>query len=104
MAKRYIVHPGNVTLISTGATVFVDAGTLASYYGLSGGDYDTATTGSQQETSNDGRTMHIHLFPRPDGAYRNIKTVTGDNGTDSHYDIMVNAKKHRAERAKEIGL
>ncbi len=104
MAKRYIVHPGSVTLLSTGGVVTLDAATLASYYGLTGSDYDVATTGSQQENSSDGNPMHIHLFPRADGQYQNIKTLHGDNGTTSHTDFIVGYKKKRANRLREAGL
>lgn len=73
----YVVHPGNVTLQKTGQTVYVDAGTLAANYGLSPGEYDVATPEQEQSV------MHVHLYPRPDALYRNIKTEVGDvpNGT-----------------------
>lgn len=100
-----MVHPGNVKLLSTGQVVSVDAGTLASYYGLSPGDYDVApATRAEQENSTDGVPMHIHLFPREDGRYYSIKTRLGDNGTDYHYDKIVGWKKKRAERLREAGL
>jgi len=103
MAKRYIVHPGTVKLLS-GSTVTYDAATLASLYGLSGADYDVATTGSEQEDVTGSDIIHIHLYPREDGQYRNIKTLQGDNGTDSHWDYEVGYKDRRAKRIREAGL
>lgn len=67
----YVVHPGNVTL-NNGTTVFIDAGTLASYYGLSFGEYDVSTPESSD------KAQHVHLYPRADGKYQNIKTEVGD--------------------------
>lgn len=93
--SHYVLHPGDVTLL-TGETISIDAGTLASYYGLSDGEYTIDT--SVQETSQDGNIIHIHLYPRPDSKYRNIKTALGDNGTDYHYDKPVNWRKHQQER------
>lgn len=93
MSVLYVVHPGSVKLLN-GTTVTLDAGTLASNYGLSPGEYEVNT--SQQYDPTDGDPMHIHLFPRQDGAYRNIKTELGDTGTDYHYDKMANWRKYRA--------
>lgn len=94
----YVVHPGYVTLQTTGETEYIDAGTLAANYGLVGGEYSVGT--SEQETSMDGNIIHIHLHPRPDGKYKNIKTLLGDNGTDSHYDKPVGWRKQQKERRK----
>lgn len=95
----YVVHPGDVTLL-TGETVNIDAGTLASYYGLSVDEY--TVDASEQETSQDGNIIHVHLYPRPDGKYKNIKTLLGDNGTDTHYDKPVNWRKHQRERREYV--
>lgn len=95
----YVVHPGTVTLLN-GQTETVDAGTLAARYGLSPGEYDINLP--QQETSQDGSFIHIHLHPRTDGKYRNIKTLLGDNGTDIHYDKPVGWRKRQRERRRYI--
>lgn len=92
MANLYVVHPGTITLLN-GTIVTYDAGTLAALYGLSPGEYDTNT--SEQNDPTDGDPMHIHLRPRQDGAYRNIKTELGDTGTDYHIDKMANWRKYR---------
>lgn len=96
---NYVVHPGSVTLLS-GETVSIDAGTLASYYGLSVDEYTVGS--SVQETSQDGDIIHIHLYPRTDAKYSNIKTRLGDNGTDVHYDKPVGWRKQQRERRKYI--
>lgn len=98
--SNYVVHPGYVTLLSTNESVYVDAGTLASYYGLAVDEYEVGT--SVQETSQDGNIIHIHLYPRSDGKYQNIKTLLGDNGTASHYDKPVNWRRHQRERQRYI--
>ena len=96
----YVVHPGTVKLLRTNEEVYVDAGTLAAYYGLSPGEYLVNTP--EQETSQDGNIIHIHLHPRPDGKYRNIKVLLGDNGTDKHLDLPVNWRKHEQERREYV--
>ncbi|HET8708940.1 MAG TPA: hypothetical protein VFL85_01525 [Candidatus Saccharimonadales bacterium] len=95
--KYYVVHPGSVTL-DTGETIELDAGTLASNYGLSDGEYYVDTP--VQETSQGDNIIHIHLYPRPDNKYQNIKTLLGDNGTDVFYDKPVGWRKQQAERRK----
>lgn len=67
----YVVHPGSV-ILNNGTTVFVDTGTLASYYGLVSGEYDVSTP----EQTDMGQ--HVHLYPRADGKYQKIKTEVGD--------------------------
>lgn len=97
----YTIHPGYVTLLNAITPIYIDAGTLAANYGLSPGEYNTSTT-SEQETSQDGNIIHVHLHPREDGKYRNIKTLYGDNGTDSHLDKMVGWRLYEQERRKYI--
>ena len=73
MAALYVLHPGNVKLLAKPYnTVFVDAGTLAAYYGLIPADYVINVA----EHLDKGQ--HIHLYPRPDGKYRKIKELVGD--------------------------
>lgn len=67
----YAIHPGNVTL-NNGTMVFIDAGTLATYYGLVFGEYDLGVV----ESTDKGQ--HVHLYPRADGKYQRIKTEVGD--------------------------
>lgn len=69
----YVIHPGSVKLLRKPYdTVFIDAGTLAAYYGLAPGEYEI----NVPEQSD--KAQHIHLYPRPDGKYRNIKELEGD--------------------------
>lgn len=91
----YIVHPGNVTLLD-GSIVFIDAGTLASLYGLVFGEYDTGILESED------KGQHVHLYPRADGKYRNIKTEVGDvpDGT-LFYSISAQAMRRRRRRGME---
>lgn len=94
---RYIVYAGNGKTTPSGAVGYIDAGTLASLYGLSFGEYDVGPEVGQQGTAMD--SDHIHLIPRPDGKYRNIKTELGDTGTSFFYDKPVGwKKKRRVER------
>lgn len=82
----YVVHEGNGK-ISPQATdeEFIDAGTLAALYGLEPDEY---TVGVEVDAFN------IHLFPRPDGKYRNIKRLLGDVEGD-FYMLPANFKKER---------
>jgi hypothetical protein len=91
----YVVHPGSVTL-QNGTTVFIDAGTLASLYGLVFGEYATGIVESQDNG------QHIHLYPRADSKYRNIKTEVGDvpDGT-LFYSISAQALRRRRRRGME---
>lgn len=99
--NKYVVHPGYVRIFNTEADVYIDAGTLAANYGLSPGEYDVGTT--TQQDSMEGDIIQIHLWPRPDNKYQNIKTLLGDNGTDEHIDKMVNWREHQnTERRKYI--
>jgi hypothetical protein len=74
---KYVVHPGNGKLTPSASVTYIDAGTLASLYGLQPGDYIL---------SNDFAPDAIHLVPRSDGNYQPIKRELADNGTDFHQD------------------
>lgn len=74
---KYVVHPGNGKVTPGSTTTYIDAGTLASLYGLLPGDYIL---------SNDFAPDAIHLVPRSDGRYLPIKSELADNGTDFHQD------------------
>lgn len=89
----YICYAGTGKAEPTGAVVSLTAAEVAALYGLAGGEYTVGTTGQEQGVNMDAD--HIHLSPRPDGKYRNIKTLLGDNGTDFHYDRPANWKKTR---------
>jgi hypothetical protein len=73
----YVVHPGDGRITPGGSIVSIDAGTLASLYGLSPGDYTVGT---------EFAPTAIHLTPKQDGKYKNIKTELHDNGLDYFYD------------------
>lgn len=73
----YVIHSGEGKVSPSGAIEYIDAGTLASLYGLSPGEY---------EIRSDYSPDAIHLGPRQDGKYTNIKNQLADNGQDFHYD------------------
>lgn len=77
MAIAYTIHTGNGRITPSGSIVAIDAGTLASLYGISPSEYTVGT---------EFAPTSIHLVPREDGVYHNIKTELGDNGLDYHYD------------------
>lgn len=94
MSKTYIVHAGDGKTSPGSASEYIEAAALASLYGLDSGDYEVG------DPMDDGATFgheHIHLIPRVDGLYRNIKNELGDNGTDTHYREMVNPEKWKRE-------
>lgn len=91
----YLIFPGYGRTAQGEAITYIDGASLAALYGLSGGEYVIANTPGFKGTDNS--IAYINLVPREDGLYRNIKTELGDNGTDYHYDKMVNADKHRRE-------
>lgn len=96
----YLIFPGNGRIAPGEAINFIDAPTLASLYGLSAGEYQIADKNAFSGTENS--LQFINLVPREDGLYRNIKIELGDNGTDLHWDTMVNADKHRKEAENDI--
>lgn len=91
----YIVYPGNGRAAPGEAERYIDAAELATLYGLEVSDYEVGAEVGQVGTIYDAD--HIHLLPRPDGHYRNIKTELGDNGTDTHWRTMVNPDKWRRD-------
>lgn len=91
----YIVYPGNGVTAPGEPVSYIDGPELAALYGLGIGDYEVGPEVGQPGTTFD--VDHIHLLPRPDGRYRNIKVELGDNGTDEHYRKMVNPKKWRRD-------
>ena len=90
----YIVYPGYGKSAPSEETSYIDGAELASLYGLGVDDYEI---GPEAQAGTIYDADHIHLLPRTDGLYRNIKTALGDNGTDSHYDKMVNPEKWRKD-------
>lgn len=86
----YVCHSGTVN------GDFIDEGTLASLYGLSPGEY---TTGINEATD---KGQHVHLYPRVDGKYKNIKTEVGDvpDGT-LFYSISAQAMRRKRRRGME---
>ncbi len=75
---EYKVYPGYGLTSPTGTEEYIDAGTLASLYGLESGEY---SIGSGPDDFN-----YINLRPRPDGKYRNIKKLLRDNGERYSYE------------------
>lgn len=88
----YVVHPGNGRQTPTGPIEYIDAGTLASLYHLDPGDY-IVSNGPDDWT-------HIHLHPREDGRYRNIKKLLHDNDEEYYYDTPAFFHKTRDGKVK----
>lgn len=99
--NNYVVHPGYVTIYGDTEPTYYDAGTLAALYGLEPGEYDINTT--LQQDSMEGDIIQVHLFPRPDNKYQNIKTLYGDNGTEEHVGKMIPrlARRYREQKQTE---
>ncbi len=91
----YITYAGTGKVSPSAADSFITGAEVAALYGLVGGEYTVGLESGQVGTAMD--SDHIHLKPRPDGRYRDIKLELGDNGTDVHWDKMVNPKKWRRE-------
>ena len=87
----YVIHPGDGKTSPSGTIEPIDAGTLASLYGLSAGQYTVGT---------DFASDAIHLTPRLDGKYKNILTELGDNGLATHQDYPAFMHKTRDGRYK----
>ena len=68
MKRKYVLHPGNITLNSTGQSVYMSAATLAGQYGVSLRDcIIDMGDGSHCVMTVPGAT---HLYPRADGIYQ----------------------------------
>lgn len=74
---KYAVYPGTVTIYS-GAEIVWTAEDLAEAYGVDGEDYLTVNTNADIPA---GETYfeYIHLKPRADNIYRNIKDTAQDD-------------------------
>lgn len=74
---KYAVYPGSVTLYNGSVQTFT-ALELATAYGVQGESYLTVNNNSQIPQ---GKTYfeYIHLKPRKDGIYRNIKDTAQDD-------------------------
>lgn len=90
MGKKYIVHAGEGVAQVGGSTVYIEAPELAALYGLDPEDYEVGAPMGEAPVFT---AYSIHLIPRPDGRYRNIKNELGDTGDQPHYRRMVNYDK-----------
>lgn len=82
----YVVHPGSVVLLHNNEEVAFTAQELAEAYGLGEGEYISS---DDKEYSGTYATFrYIHLYPRRDGNYSDIKDLLGDTGEDFHYDVL----------------
>lgn len=90
---QYVVHPGNGKLAPGQPDSYIDAGTLATLYGLAPGEYILR---------NDFAPDAIHLVPRKDGRYQSIKRELGDNGLGYHYDYPAFMHTTRDGRHKDM--
>jgi diadenosine tetraphosphate (Ap4A) HIT family hydrolase len=92
---RYVCWAGTGASTRGGSQESLTASEVATLYGLEAADYEVGDSSEATGTVYDH--THIHLRPRTDGVYRNIKTELGDNGTSVHYRKMVNAEKWKKE-------
>lgn len=89
----YVCHPGYGKTSPVDETEeYIDEATLAALYGLAPDEYEVGIPYSANE---------IHLNPRPDGKYIDIKKELGDNPQNQKLDYPVNYKKHRLERHRD---
>lgn len=79
---KYGVYPGTVTLYD-GTTKTFTAEELADAYGLSSGEYDELSEG---QLSGKDYMEYIHLKPRRDDYYNDIKDELHDDGQQSTLD------------------
>lgn len=89
----YVCHPGYGKTSPADTKEYIDEATLAALYGLAIDEYETGVPYSSDE---------IHLNPRQDGKYINIKKELGDNDQNVKLDYPVNYKKYRKERYRNI--
>lgn len=76
---KYAVYPGTVTLINGEEKSFT-ALELAQLYGVQD-DYEEVTQGEAEPYAE-----YIHLKPRPDGRYEDMKMKLHDNGQQITWD------------------
>lgn len=89
----YVAHPGyGKTSPLEVSEEYIDAATVAALYGLAPEEYEVGVPYSPFE---------IHLQPREDGKYLDIKKELGDNPQNIKIDHPVNWRKYLAERYKE---
>jgi len=88
----YVCHPGYGKTSPGETSEYIDEATLAALYGLAPDEYLVGIVDSPNE---------IHLRPRPDGKYINIKKELGDNPQNIKLDYPVNRDKYRTERERE---
>lgn len=74
---KYAVYPGTVTLYN-GTEVELDAEELATLYGVEDEDY-LVVEDAADIPQGERYFEYIHLKPRADGAYRNIKSTAQDD-------------------------
>ena len=93
---KYVIYPGSVVL-QDGTTATFTAGELATAYGIDGGDYLTVNSYLDVPA---GVTYfeYIHLKPRADGVYINIKDTAQDDGqTITYGEDFDGTKKYTQE-------
>lgn len=74
---KYAVYPGTVTLYNGGTATFTDV-ELATAYGVQDEDYLVINT-TADIPSDESYLEYIHLRPRADNIYRNIKETAQDD-------------------------
>lgn len=96
MDIKYAVYPGTVTLQSGGTATFT-AEELAEAYGVEAEDYLIINTFADIPTD-ETYLEYIHLKPRADGIYRNIKdTAQDDDQVITYGEDFDGTKKYTQE-------
>lgn len=80
----YAVYPGSVTLYD-GTTATLTGPELAELFGVQDEDYLTVT-GPENEPQGEDAMRYIHLTPRADGIYPNMKVATHDDDEEITWD------------------
>lgn len=81
---KYGIYPGTVTLYDGTQKTFT-ASELADAYGLSPGEYEELSEGPSQPQGMD-YLEYIHLHPRRDDVYYDVKEEIHDDGQQSTLD------------------
>jgi hypothetical protein len=100
-AIQYAVYPGSVTLRDGQVATFT-AEELATAYGVDGEDYLVVADNTEIPPAPEFFN-YIHLKPRADGVYQNIKTTAQDDDEEITYGENFDGdKKYTMETNRNI--
>lgn len=97
---KYGIYPGTVTLYD-GTTKTFTAEELASEYGLSSGEYDVLSEGTDELSGKD-YMEYIHLKPRRDDHYTDIKEELHDDGQQSTLDEDFDGRRRWTHQTRRM--